>query len=78
MQAAGEAACGGHVEILKYFVEERKMIEEVESSPSCQALQSMAKSIASNTNRRGESTSSCLARRSRSVLRAPRLRKLLA
>ena len=29
MQAAGEAACGGHVEILKYFVEERKMIEEV-------------------------------------------------
>ena len=29
-------------------------------------------------NRRGESTSSCLACRSRSVLRAPRLRKLLA
>ena len=79
MQAAGEAACGGHVEILKYFVEERKMIEEVGKF-----------TLVSGAAKYGQID--CLKylieeakvpphawhRRSRSVLRAPRLRKLLA
>jgi len=39
----------GHVEILKYFVDERKISEEVKIVSACTTLQGMANSIASNT-----------------------------
>ena len=43
-----QAACDGHVEILKYFVEERKISDAVKCMRGT-TLQSMANSIASNT-----------------------------
>ena len=46
--AAIQAACSGHVEILKYFVEERKISDAVKISAAT-TLQGMANSIASNT-----------------------------
>ena len=42
-----QAACSGHVDILKYLVEERKISDEVKSQ--CTTLQGLANSIASNT-----------------------------
>ena len=47
-EVAIQATCGGHVEILKYFVEERKISDELKFA-SWEPLQSMAASIASNT-----------------------------
>ena len=38
-EAAIQAACGGHVEILKYFVEERKISDELK--PYCVATAAM-------------------------------------
>ena len=43
-----QAACGGHMDILKYFVEERKIPEEVKSDCVATAA-SYGASIASNT-----------------------------
>ena len=66
------------MEILKYFVEERKISDEVKMTAYA-TLQSMANSIASILSRRGESASERLGiRRLRSLQRAPRVRKLLA
>ena len=48
-EAAMQAASGGHIDILKYFVEERKISDEVKSRLRVQALQGLANSIASNT-----------------------------
>ena len=44
-----QAACGGHMDILKYFVEERKISEAGKDRLCGQPLQVMAASIASNT-----------------------------
>ena len=49
VEAAGQATCGGHVEILKYIVEERKISDGGKVACAWQMLQGMANSIASNT-----------------------------
>ena len=48
-EAALRAAGSGHLDILKYFVEERKIADVVKSSVRVFNVQSMAASIASNT-----------------------------
>ena len=47
-EAAIQAACNGHMDILKYFVEERKISDDVKFTAS-EALQCLADSIVSNT-----------------------------
>ena len=77
-EAAQQAACGGHVEILKYFVDTRKISDEVKSDCVGNTTMYGRTRLPQILSRRGESASSRLAiHRFGSVLRAPRVRKLL-
>ena len=81
--AAIQAAGLGHTDILKYFVEERKIWDDLKldcvatAASCCTAWQTRLYQIL--IRRRGENASEQLAiHRVRSLLRTPRLRKLLA
>ena len=78
-EAAMQAACGGHVDILKYFVEERKISDELKIDCCGNRCKVWPTRLPQILSRRGESASERLAiHRLGSVSRAPRLRKLLA
>ena len=55
-EAAIQAACGGHLDILKYFVEERKISEEVKID-CVQPLHVWPTRLHQILSRRGESAS---------------------
>ena len=78
-EAAMQAACSGHVDILKYLVEERKISEEVKIDCVVNAAKYGQLDCLKYLVEEAKVPLDIWAiRRLRSLLRAPRLRKLLA